>query len=600
MAETSAGTEKPKTTDLETQGKTDEQTDSKTTEAADEANHDSTTEKNPKDTDLQQENKENSPGHTVAEKIDLAPDSKEKMKTVPVPLKLVHSHYTSHSKSTLPHILMEYGLEDKDHHQPKKKEKLKKKKRTKKTESGDETEDEDRPRRKATEKRLVANLGETQLDNDYYAQYIDFLEQKVQQQRQKQKERDEAAKLATLRAQEESDSEPEPPLPVVKKEEAKHRLVRRLERVELRHDDSFLKDLPRTDTARILLTPTFRSWIVVLQDKMKREGKLKTQADVDKFWRDIRQPDVFYQYFKVQKTDAGLNANLDTSNYNSSANEGSDDNDVFPKSPVTLPDMPPRSLSHISEASNRDTWAITQKYNSNYGPKSPKSPKEKKRKGSTQMAKEAAMDLEIRCPKLEMPPLACFSLNLAEKPPDPDEIIRKVELKARQKSRKKHERKLNKMYQMAMTNTAASNRILAQHKDLTNILEGATLRDVLSVFDVPGMDLQAYYRRITDPRHALEAQHPGGRILEAPGATQPRSLPSSAGSRKLTPIDRTGSRKSSKTKKKKTPEALEYKQPMPLSFDEIFTREKTLEPKCVSTLWTNYMHAGKSAFAAHS
>ncbi|KAH3879997.1 hypothetical protein DPMN_003909 [Dreissena polymorpha] len=36
------------------------------------------------------------------------------------------------------------------------------------------------------------------------------------------------------------------------------------------------------------------------------------------------------------------------------------------------------------------------------------------------------------------------------------------------------------MYQMAMTNTAASNRILAQHKDLTNILEGATLRDVVS------------------------------------------------------------------------------------------------------------------------
>ena len=33
------------------------------------------------------------------------------------------------------------------------------------------------------------------------------------------------------------------------------------------------------------------------------------------------------------------------------------------------PDMPPRSLSHISEAS-KEPWAITQKFSSSHGPKS--------------------------------------------------------------------------------------------------------------------------------------------------------------------------------------------------------------------------------------
>jgi len=41
--------------------------------------------------------------------------------------------------------------------------------------------------------------------------------------------------------------------------------------------------------------------IVVLQDKLKREGKLRTQGDVDQFWRDIRRPEVFYQHFKVSR-----------------------------------------------------------------------------------------------------------------------------------------------------------------------------------------------------------------------------------------------------------------------------------------------------------
>ena len=42
--------------------------------------------------------------------------------------------------------------------------------------------------------------------------------------------------------------------------------------------------------------------IVELQDKMKKEGKLRTQSDVDKFWEEITQPDVFYAQFKVNRS----------------------------------------------------------------------------------------------------------------------------------------------------------------------------------------------------------------------------------------------------------------------------------------------------------
>ena len=40
---------------------------------------------------------------------------------------------------------------------------------------------------------------------------------------------------------------------------------------------------------------------------MKREGKLKTQSDVDKFWEEITQPDVFYAQFKVNRSAGEFN-----------------------------------------------------------------------------------------------------------------------------------------------------------------------------------------------------------------------------------------------------------------------------------------------------
>ncbi|KAL4233634.1 hypothetical protein ACF0H5_008316 [Mactra antiquata] len=498
-----------------------------------------------------------------------------KIEEVPVEVKIVQNHYKTHSKSTLPHILTEYGLEDKEYASKKQKEKKKKKIFIEPTDDSDSGQT-----RKKTGSDFQNLFGVRPTDS-YYIEYIDFLEEKVKQQRLKaQKEKEEAAKRRLLELEAEhagviivEKKAPEVSEEVPPEEEKKHHFTRRLERVELKHDDSFLRNLPKTDIARI----------IALQDKMKKEGKLKNQYDVDKFWDDIRDPKNFYEQFKVTKKDPSY----DHLNKNSNMTGQMEDYDLGP-----------RGLSHISEVSKAsEPWAITQKFQSQNSAGSKSASSDRRRKDSTQVSKDAASELEKRCPKLEMPPLACFSLKLGEKPPDPDSITKKLELKAKEKTRKKFQRKLNKMYQMAMTNTAAANRILERHGDLTEILEGAALRDVLAVFDEPYPTLEEYY--MYDPDRIDHPDDRASHITQSHSGSHPSTRHSSAASRKLTPISDTSSKTGSLARrKKKSPEMLKYKAPLPLSYDEVYTREKTLEPKCLSTMWTNYLQAGKSAFAS--
>jgi len=44
--------------------------------------------------------------------------------------------------------------------------------------------------------------------------------------------------------------------------------------------------------------------IIQLEEKLRAEGKLKTQADVDEFWCTIRRPEVFKKYFLVTEREA--------------------------------------------------------------------------------------------------------------------------------------------------------------------------------------------------------------------------------------------------------------------------------------------------------
>ena len=54
-------------------------------------------------------------GTTTTDKKEKQEIPVEKLKPVAIDLKAVQTHYRTHTKTTLPHLLTEYGFEDKTH-----------------------------------------------------------------------------------------------------------------------------------------------------------------------------------------------------------------------------------------------------------------------------------------------------------------------------------------------------------------------------------------------------------------------------------------------------------------------------------------------------
>ncbi|KAL3881643.1 hypothetical protein ACJMK2_028056 [Sinanodonta woodiana] len=497
---------------------------------------------------------------------------------IKIDLTTLHSHYRTHSLSSLPHVLTEYGLEDKTVRFQKRR---KKKKRNNKL--SDESEDEEAYRFQRS--RRMEERFDEQVD------FVEEVQKKVERQRQKMKLRQEAEQRKFeefMRAE----------------IEKRHRPPKRLERKELTHDDGFIKNIQKSRVSKIL----------ALEAKMKNEGKLKTQTEIDNFWEDMKNPDIFNAYF-TQPTMTDNSSTITAMTGMTASNQSI----VSNLAASHQESHPPRSLSHISERhdeiptpqTGRDKWAITQQFQHKHHSEATKH----KRPTSAQIAKEAALDLEKRCPKLEMPPLWCFTMDLGEKPPDPEEIQRKVELKLREKNRKIFQRKLRKMHQLAMANSAAANRILERRGDL-KVLEGSTLRDVRDAFC--GVSNIAYFN-VDNEEEEEEAQGPSPilpPLRHSPERSQMVLAVTYDGhdDERQVSIDKQGSSAStnsrptskklsrgSKRSHHKTPEALPAPpiphKPSPLTLNELEHTGKVMEAKCASTLWVNYMKSGKSVFS---
>ncbi|KAK3585544.1 hypothetical protein CHS0354_022955 [Potamilus streckersoni] len=488
---------------------------------------------------------------------------------IKIDLTTLHSHYRTHSLSSLPHVLTEYGLEDKTVRFQKRR---KKKKRNNKT--SDESEDEEAYRFQRSRRM-----------EERYDEQVDFVEEvqkKVEKQRQKMKLRQEAEQRKFeefMRAE----------------IEKRHHAPKRLERKELTHDDGFIKNIKKSRVSKIL----------ALEAKMKNEGKLKTQTEIDNFWEDMKNPDIFNAYF-TQPTMTDNSSTVTAMTGMTASNQSI----VSNLAASHQESHPPRSLSHISERhdeiptpqTGRDKWAITQQFQHKHHSEATKH----KRPTSSQIAKEAALDLEKRCPKLEMPPLWCFTMDLGEKPPDPEEIQKKVELKLREKNRKIFQRKLRKMHQLAMANSAAANRILAKRGDLTRVLEGSTLRDVIAYFNVDNEEEETHSPSPVLPllRPSSEKSQMVLAVTNEGHDDERHEVSIDKRGSSVSTVSRPTSKKLSRGSKRshhKTPEALPpptipYK-PSPLTLNELEHTGKVMEAKCMSTLWVNYMRSGKSVFS---
>lgn len=421
----------------------------------------------------------------------------------------------------------------------------------------------------------------------YYDEYTTLLQNKVDKQRHDIRQRSNALnnKIAEQEEAQRQDS---------------HKVKRKLERHMLVSDDSFTKNIPKTDLF----------YIVQLQDKMIKEGKLTTQTDFDNFWENIQRPEVFYATFKVYKSDS-----YGETNYNQNANSDSSQGRSSNYNNTSSRSAFRRNLEQIAESGeytrpntrSQDNWAITQQFPSQYSSqqvpdKSRRTLSGLKHPSAGQAAKPGSFlqELEKRFPKLEMPKLHCFSMELGPKEVDPFEASFKMELRRKERARKARFNKTTKMHQMAMTHSAASNRLLEMNEDSDLMLNGFNLSDLISDFH--------YFAKMPAPPSTQITTDPFA-LLVQPQASQRQAVKASKlqaietpdlspvpehGSVRSTKHSRQGSvksagtSKSAKKRKDKTLPAVDKpKEPTPLTLNEVSDRR--MDAKCMSTLWNNYM-----------
>ncbi|XP_076466690.1 uncharacterized protein LOC143297956 [Babylonia areolata] len=537
-------------------------------------------------------------------------EQEKKEEAFTIDLSRMKTLYQFRSRPTLPYLLTEYGMEDKEALPVKKKEKEKKKK--KRRSFGDDGRDKEREKQ-VEERQLQVLEDMKKLRDYYYDEYTTLLQNRVEQQRHdiRQHSRLQQNKLAR---QEE-----------LRKQE-RNRVIRKFERHELVSDNAFLEDLPKSDLF----------YITQLQDRLRREGTLKSQTDCDIFWERIQQPDIFYMYFKVPKSDDPTvrdDFNENASSMGTSTWKGSastlrsmglhGDHSPPPAGPSK---GGPRALSRIAESRESSRpgtrtghhWAITQQF-----PAQNREPRDKRRSSFTGLKQPAAppkstylQDLEKRFPKLEMPKLHCFTMNLGPNTPDPEEVRQQMNLRELEKVRKNYTVQLTRMHQLAMANTAAARRILEMHDDMDFIINGAPLKDLISD--------QHFYSELP-PRHPPRARGDRDRDREEGGppsssspvqgrelevnATLPSALEheeravssihSSKGSSAKSGSGKSrGKKKTGSTPRKSVTEELVQPSPVgpvgpvgpvPLSLSEVVDNTRIVEAKCLSTKWTNYM-----------
>ncbi|CAC5392555.1 unnamed protein product [Mytilus coruscus] len=465
-----------------------------------------------------------------------------------IDLTRVRSAYSAktHKESNLPSVLTDYGMED-----DKTKEKGRRKKKKIKSEKENDDMDGNTEKRKKKREERYQQIMENQEDGgNFYSKKVSGLALRVKTQSDS---RSQTPRTPRTPRQEEEET----------KKAQKNSVKKKLKRHELSTNTDFLKTVPKTETAKI----------IELQDKLMKEGKLKTQAEVDRFWQDIKKPDVYSSYFKPALQTQASGSGSATSSLNRSNLETH-------STVAALQDYPGRSLSQISERSSvpglyKDTqdWAITQQFKHQHPHSKVASPQ-----------KSRSSDLEKKFPKTQMPQLHCFTMDLGEKPPDPEQLAREAELKVKIKQRKRFLRKLHRMHQMAMANNAATNRILDKHGELSSFLEGNTLRDVLSILPAPE-DQYISEEDLRMPESVYPAIPPP-RTSVSQGSSKPRSLVSRES---RTSLASRGSFRKESSRRKLGKELPPPPPPIPLTLDEIRQKTRTIEPKCLSTNWINYM-----------
>ncbi|XP_078322710.1 uncharacterized protein LOC144622090 isoform X3 [Crassostrea virginica] len=525
-----------------------------------------------------------------------------------VDISRIQSAYSDrcHSRSNFPLVLDEYG-EEKDPRDKENKKKKSSKKSAKAETHDDEVQEKRRKKQEERYMQVMDDLNNRPVGDRFYSKKVATI----------------ATSVDKFQDQNTNSPPKSPRIEILEVAKANKRAQKKKEKHVLTTNTEHMKNITKTETAKI----------IEIQDRLIREGKLKTQSDIDKFREEAKDPVALNAYITKPASKQDLNfTNV---------------SEVKPEKKnqyLLMSELPPRSLSYISERSSRpetrQEWAITQQFKHKH--------EQNKSMTPHQIAKQAAHDLEKRFPKTDlppvmrewqtqMPPMKSFTIDLGEKPPDPEELQREIDLKVRIKQRKKFLRKLNRMYQLSMAHNAATSRILEKHGEINKILEGNSLRDVVDeeyAYLMTGSSLPLVATlpapedlyiteediRVPDPgeifgplvesvpvsrastRTNLISQR-GSRENLASQKGSRENLASRKGSRENL-ASRGSSKGGSKVVRRQTFSVGDIQEekvltlppaPLPLTMDEIRNKAKIMEAKCLSSNWINYMRAGKTS-----
>ncbi|XP_059176060.1 uncharacterized protein LOC131955802 [Physella acuta] len=495
------------------------------------------------------------------------------------PVVLPIKYTPQYKHSSLPHVLTDYGFKDTEAERlakAKQEEKRRRKALKQQQTNNFYDADEERIQEKERERdeqclKLVNDM--YRLRDYYYKEYNSLLADKVKKQRENIKAKDEEREKK-----------------IFDEEEMKRKASHTVKKKE-RHT---LDTLP----PKLKVPKTNLYLIVGLEEKLRKEGKLKTTTDFTQFRSELQNPEVFNSTFKIHKHKDFSSYSGSVSDHESSPSHGESNDSLNSLEQRPLGLKQERSLERISESqessrpsTTHNKWAVTQLNQS-------------KRKSSLSQGDKIRLDVEKLFPKLEMPKLHCFTLDLTKRPPDPEEVQEDIELKAKERMRKKMARTVNKMYQLAMSNAAVAARIIDQHEDMDMVLNGPDLSDVIADhhwFQAYGLREGALQEETNYPQNSFG----GPKSLSGlPSVDGPPSVsgPPSLDTRP-DPLPDIPSRGSSSTSRKS--QAIEIcqenqsvteettKPPQPLTMSEIQDQCAIVEAKALSTLWNNYLRAGK-------
>ncbi|XP_030851153.1 uncharacterized protein LOC100893267 isoform X2 [Strongylocentrotus purpuratus] len=461
----------------------------------------------------------------------------------------------------------------------------------------------------------------------YYLEYMDALTDKVEDQRKDIQRKSEQSIKRRLKKEK-------------KQREAAQKAKIQMHHPEVSTDNTFLRGLSKTKFHNI----------VILQGHLAREGRLKTDEHVRAYWEQMSKPENYRKIFGEEGTDHqdGAETSFGTkpTKREGETMPGSDAlsqgtaSESIPESGspslMSLRQLDPLSLHHayldqiqeVKEPSRPNSMGAP------YLQSWIQQPKIKKKAVQALIIKKPVhpkvLEMEQKCPRVEFPKLAAFTLDLEPPKEDPEVELMREEFRSRARLRNAENSRLRKMYQSSLTNNAATQRIFDMKDEFNTVLNGPSLGDVLYAQD-PSDQLFNMARRTSEEVEEEEEEverterlallppdasphHQGNRRS---GSNPGRPSPGFAGIERISEegdleeqeddeeeegdedgrfiiySSRSSSRRSSLTstqsdRRRNMPVTPEPPQPFPLTLDAVMDHTDTKVVKRPSALWVNY------------